>query len=130
MTHHSWAINPSGFDTNDDHRDFIEYLINQFDDFICVPLIFPVESITLNNIWKFKKRLILSYDHPMQQTSTYLWPAISQFWPNAKTTDELYSSIDEFENKNKNRSLLFVAHSNFILFQVISLSNLITLYYF
>ncbi|XP_057339524.1 PI-PLC X domain-containing protein 1-like [Microplitis mediator] len=83
-----------------------EYLKNHFDDFICLPMILPVESITLGNIWKSNKRLILSYDHPMQQTSTYLWPAISQFWPNAKTTDQLYNSIDGFENRKKDRSLL------------------------
>ncbi|XP_034941497.1 PI-PLC X domain-containing protein 1-like [Chelonus insularis] len=90
---------PVGFNSNEDHEKFIKYLETEFADLFLLPRPRDSWAISLNEIWATGRRLILSYDHPIQQTVHSLWIPVKQQWGDVKDIHQLKKYLDTVEEE-------------------------------
>lgn len=60
-------------------------------------------TTTFKIIWKYKKRLIILYDHHTYKQILKIWPPIPQMWGNVQSIDKLRSYLDLVENNRYGR---------------------------
>ena len=97
---------PVGFYNHQDrHHQLANYLLTEFEDYL-VPEEYGV-NITLAELWKSDKRLIVAYNHDVTASyGNYLWKGIPQKWGNKQVVSELNDFLHG--TMAKHRDILYI----------------------
>lgn len=73
----------------DIHRRLVHYIQNEIGEVMADPMM--GWEATLENIWRSKRNIIVSYDHiqVLQEFPTLLWRSVQQRWGNVQTLPDL-----------------------------------------
>ncbi|KAK0077429.1 hypothetical protein PV325_003964, partial [Microctonus aethiopoides] len=79
---------PQGFETKQDHQEFMKYLKKQFGTHLVLRRNSSWKS-SFKHIWGLNKRLIILYDQNSYKSVYEMWPSIPQMWGNVQSRDDL-----------------------------------------
>lgn len=66
---------PSGFDSEEDHNELIEYMIGKLGDFLALRSV--TNDVTFDQLWATGKTIIWGYaNSSIQMKHDFLWPAV------------------------------------------------------
>ncbi|XP_043521310.1 PI-PLC X domain-containing protein 1-like [Frieseomelitta varia] len=96
---------PIGFDKISVHHKLVSYLENEFRNYF-LPNNYGW-NITLNEIWFFRKRLIIGYENmEIVKSRTNVWPCVLHQWGDVKSTEKLYQYLYKIETSNRNSTII------------------------